>query len=373
MSVNKDNKRGTWYFRVYIEDKYGNRTQKQKSGFRTKGEAKDEENRFLLESKKEYSDLTFQELYDIFLKGKKQNLKPQSIRSTVSRYKNHILPYFKNYKICKIDNKAYIEWKEWILNKNYTFKYNANLHGCMVSILNYAMDYYGLEKNIASKIGNFPKKQYIPKVNFWTYEEFLQFINVVDDKLYSALYKTLFYTGMRLGECLALNWNDIKSNSLEVTKTLAKDKKEGDYIITTPKTTKSVRKIQLDDETIATLKDLKSFYELHIGFSNDWFVFGGLYPMSQTTVGRRKNEYCIKAKIKQIKIHDLRHSHATLLLSRGVPITVISKRLGHADMTMTLNVYSHLIPEDEDKAISLINDLNKNNENINKQGNFKGI
>ncbi len=87
----------------------------------------------------------------------------------------------------------------------------------------------------------------------------------------------------------------------------------------TSKTTKSVRKIQLDDETINTLENLKSFYQLHIGFSNDGFIFGGLYPMSQTTVGRKKNEYCIKAKIKQIKIYDLRHSHATLLLSRSVP------------------------------------------------------
>jgi integrase len=89
--------------------------------------------------------------------------------------------------------------------------------------------------------------------------------------------------------------------------------------------------------------------------------------MSQTTVNRRKDEYCRKACVKKVRIQDLRHSHTTLLLSRGVPITVISKRLGHADMTMTLNTYSHLIPEDEDKAINIINNLNKNNS----QENFK--
>jgi integrase len=92
------------------------------------------------------------------------------------------------------------------------------------------------------------------------------------------------------------------------------------------------------------LNKLKVFYQNHVGFNNNWFVFSGLNPLSQTTVGRRKDEYCIKAKVKRIRIHDLRHSHATLLLYRNVPITVISNRLGHADISMTLNTYSHLIP-----------------------------
>lgn len=207
----------------------------------------------------------------------------------------------------------------------------------------------------------YSKNLKVPKVDFWTYEEFMKFISVVDDELYSTLYKTLYYTRMRLGECLALNWNDIRDNHIDVNKTISKEHVNGKYDITTPKTKKSNRKILLDDETINILNELKLFYQKHVGFNEAWFVFGGLNPMSQTTVNRRKDEYCVIAKVKRIRIHDLRHSHATLLLSRGVPITVISKRLGHADMTMTLNTYSHLIPEDEDKAINIINDLIKNN------------
>ncbi|MFA5408344.1 MAG: site-specific integrase [Bacilli bacterium] len=158
---------------------------------------------------------------------------------------------------------------------------------------------------------------------------------------------------------LAINWHDIRGNYIEVNKTISKEQISGKYNITTPKTKKSNRKILLDDETIGLLNELKLFYKLHIEFSEDWFVFGGLNPMSQTTVNRRKDEYCLKANVKRIRIHDLRHSHATLLLSKGVPITVISKRLGHTDMTIALNAYSHLVPKDEDKAIHLINKLNK--------------
>jgi len=360
MAIYKDNKRKSWYFRIYIEDQYGNKKQKCRSGFKTKSEAKEKEIEFLSSIKTDISDITFQELYDIYIKSKSQNLKPQSIRSIKSRFNNYILPFFKDYKLSKIDNKVYLEWKEYILNKNFSFKYNSSLHGSMVSILNYAKDFYDLEKNIASKVGNFPKKNYITKVDFWKLEEFKKFIECVDDNVYFSLYTTLYFTGMRLGECLALNWNDFKEDYLEINKTLAKGKENGNYIITTPKTPTSIRKIKLDEKTKKILIDLKKYYSSFINFSNEWFIFGGLYAMSQTTIGRKKDEYCIKANVKRIKIHDFRHSHATLLLSTGVPITVISKRLGHSDITMTLNTYSHLIPEDEDKAVNIINNLNKN-------------
>jgi integrase len=360
MALYKDEKRNTWYFRIYIEDEFGHKKQKCKSGFYTKREAKEAELKFISLSHSDYSDLTFQELYDIFIKSKIQNLKPQSITTIISRFKNHILPYFKDYKVNKIDNKIYLQWKELILEKGFSYTYNSSLHDCMVLILNYAIDFYNLETNIASKVGNFSRKKYISKVDFWTYEEFQKFIEKVDDNLYSALFNVLYYTGMRLGECLALNWHDIKDNYIDVNKNIAKGKINDNYIITSPKTKKSVRQIRLDDETIKILKELKKFYQTFINFNDDWFVFGGLTPLSRTTITRKKDEYCIKANVKRIKIHDFRHSHATLLLSKGIPVTVISKRLGHADMTMTLNIYSHLIPEDEDKAVNLINSLSKN-------------
>lgn len=79
--------------------------------------------------------------------------------------------------------------------------------------------------------------------------------------------------------------------------------------------------------------------------------------MSPTTIGRKKDNYCVKAGVKKIRIHDFRHSHASLLLSKNVPIIVIFERLGHFDINMTLNTYSHMIPKDEDKAINIIEEI----------------
>ncbi len=229
----------------------------------------------------------------------------------------------------------------------------------MVGILNYAIDFYDLKSNIASKVGGFPRKDYIPKTNFWTYEEFVQFIKNVDNQVYFSLFTVLYYTGMRLGECLALNWNDIENDTINITKTIANRKKDNDYVFNVPKTLTSIRKIKLNNQTIDTLNNLKIYYSSMVGFEDSWFIFGGINSLATTTIERKKNEYCKKANVKQIRIHDFRHSHATLLLSNGIPITVISKRLGHSNTATTLKIYSHLIPEDEDKAIELLNKMEK--------------
>lgn len=360
MPIYKDKKRNTYYFRTYITNNKGIRKQYERSGFKTKSDAINKEreliNSFDLGNKK---DMTFNELYNIFIKDKSQKLKYQSLRSTKSKFSNHILPFYNDYLISKIDNKVYLDWKDYILSKNFSYKYNSSLHVCMVSIFNYAIDFDYLEKNIASKVGNFSKKNYSSKINYWNFEEFNQFINVVDNNLLKCLFNLLYYTGIRLGECLALNWNDIKENYIDINKTISKGKLNNDYIITNPKTQKSIRKVYLDNKTIEMLRDLKDYYSGFCNFNNNWYVFGGIKPLSQTTITRKKNNYCKIANVKQIKIHDFRHSHASLLISNGTPITVVSERLGHADKSTTLNVYSHMFQSDNDKAINLINDLRK--------------
>lgn len=360
MPVHKDKKTNKWYFRVYFDDINGHKREKKKTGFNSKREALEQEERFKTKiyalKNEANTNMTFQNLYDIYIKDKYQKLKPKSYMTLESIFINHILPFFKDYKINKITNKDYIEWKSYILKKGFSYKYNTSIHICMVNILNYAINFYGLEKNIASKVGNFANNNYVPKVDFWTVEEFKKFINVIDDFTYKTLFTLLFNTGVRIGEALALNWNDINEGFLNIDKTLSRSKNDN-YIINSPKTSSSVRKIELDKTTLNYLEELKKQQAKVICFSDKWFMFGGIKPLSRTTVATRKNNYCKIANVKRIRIHDFRHSNASMLISNGVPFNIISGRLGHKDVSITLEVYSHFIRKDEKKAINVINKI----------------
>ncbi len=306
------------------------------------------------------NNLTFSELWEEYSNYKKIKLKPQSYRKIENNFINHILPYFKNYRVIDIDSKVYLKWMNKINSENYSFKFKTSLHFCVNNILNYAMKIYGLNCNIANKIGNFNKSREIPKkINFWTLEEFNKFMSVINDKNYYLLFRVLYFTGMRIGEALALTWQDFTGKSLSINKTMAKEKDQnGNYIITSPKTISSIRTIKLDKKTIQLIKKKYSEDNKKIGFNNDWYIFRNKKPLTQTTVNRIKNIYCEFSGVKKIRLHDFRHSHATLLLSAGVPITVICQRLGHTDMAVTLNTYIHLIPNDENRAINLIDSFN---------------
>ena len=353
------NPNGTWKYRAYKTDVYGKRRQYEKSGFATKREAQMAEHTFLTSNDEKKIDISFSELwtsYECFIKNK---MKQQSYRKTVSKFENHILPYFKDCKVKSLNVDLYTNWQNEILKKGFKYRYNSSIHGSVVTILNYAIKFYGLESNIASQVGNFNRKYDIEKnVDFWTLDEFNKFISVVDEKIYKIFYTTLYYTGLRQGECLALTWKDFKDDYLDIYKTISKEKVDGDYVINTPKTKKSIRKVKIDKNLKQVLNELKQDAMKYEGFNEDFYIFGGIKPLSTTTIGRKKDKYCATSGVKKIRIHDFRHSHASLLLSYGVPITVISQRLGHSDITMTLNTYSHLIPNDEDKAIDILNKIN---------------
>lgn len=300
--------------------------------------------------------------YDLWLEYNEYillKLKPQSYRKINSNFKNHILPFFKDLKLKDINHKVYIKWMQEIEKKGFKNSYNKNLHATMTGIFNYAIKFDYIEKNVASKVGGFTKKRNERKnTNFWTIDEFNQFMSVIDDRMYKLLFNTLYFTGLRIGECLALTWDDFKYDYIDVNKTISKEKDaNGNYITNSPKTPTSYREIKVDKELVNLFNHLYEEQSKLKDFNKSWYIFGGSKPFTHSTVGRRKNIYCEKANVKKIRLHDFRHSHATLLFSENVPATVISQRLGHADTNMTLNTYSHLIKQDVDKAVELINNI----------------
>ena len=359
MPVYQDKNSKHWYFRVYADDNLGNRKQYQRGGYRTKREATEYERYFMVTNNEEQYDITFSELWNAYLEHIKVKLKYNSVRSIKNRIEVHALPYFKDYMLSKITASVYVKWQKQIDEKNYCYKYKSSIHGAVRAMLNYAVKFYGLKSNIATHVGNFSKRDEIPKeYTDWSYEEFQRFISVIDDELYKLFFEILYLTGIREGECLALSWNDIKGNYINVNKTLTRKKVDGKNMINSPKTTMSYRKVKINDYLVSRLNAYKELCYKYIDFDDSWYIFGCLNPLATTTsIARKKDYYCNLAGVKQIKIHDFRHSHVSLLLSRGVPITVIAKRLGHSDIEMTLNTYSHMLPGDEDKAIAVLDAL----------------
>ena len=359
MPVNKyKTKKGYKYeYRVYVE-RFGKAVQVHKRGFATKQEATAAAAELVISKKTSYSsNVTFKQLYEEYIRAYRLNHKPQSIRKTISLYENQALPFFKNAIISKISINDYLEWKERILTKNYSDSYNKGLHTAMVTILKYAQKNYSLKRNVAQDAGGFIKRGIKKKHEVWNIEQYKSFLNTIDSVVDKAFYIFLFETGCRFGEAAALTWNDYYGTYVEIVKTIAKETDNNNYIINSPKRDSSIRKVNLSKVTIHYIEQLKEMYSNCIGFSNDWYIFGGINRLSHTTMTRHKNEYCVKANIPQIEIHSFRRSHASVLLEAGIPITNIADRLGHSTPQTTIQNYLKIVKKANDPIVDILDKL----------------
>lgn len=346
-------------YRTYIK-RFGRSIQVHKRGFLTKDLAETAEAKLICSRGKDYSpNMTFKELYDQYHRAYVLKNKRQSIRRSESYFKNQILPFFQNAFVSKITEKDYMDWQEKILSKNYSDSYNKGLHTAMVSIFKYGQKNYYLDRNVAQEVGGFKKRHIRKKHDVWTYDEYKKFLSVVDNIKDKALFAFMFETGARFGEAAALTWNDYYGTYVDINKTIAKElDNNGKHIINIPKTIHSVRKIRLSTYVIELLNQLKEYYSMCIDFDNSWFIFGGLQPYSHTTATVHKNYYCKKANVKTITLHAFRHSHASILINNGIPITDISERLGHSNPAITLSIYSHMLEKEYDPIVEELNKLN---------------
>lgn len=304
--------------------------------------------------------LTFNEAYEKYMLYVELKQKPQSIRVIKSRFKSYILPYLADKNMFEITPFEYLEWQNKINGLGFKYKYKKALHYQVVALFNFCIKFYNMDiKNVASLVGNF-KNSYEPptKMNYFTYDEFNNFISKVDDTIYHALFNFLFFTGCRIGEALALTFDDLNKNEVYINKTISKEYVNGARIITTPKTKTSIRTVLIDDYLGSELKQLQEHYSIKFkNFNNNFYIFGGEKPLAQTTVERHKNKYCDLANVKRIRIHDFRHSYATLLVNINTPIEMVSAQLGHSDVSITYNIYVHNNNDNKKRLIESLNQL----------------
>ncbi|MCM1371351.1 MAG: site-specific integrase [Clostridium sp.] len=376
MSISKlDSKRWTkdgrkWNFHVRYKDLEGKTRQYQSKLFKTKLEAKEAERIFFLQLDKYRpdNDITFKELYSAFYEYQKDKVKI----TTLLTYKNRIkyISLLDNIKVKDFSLQHYELWRKKILEYNNISNKTRNYaYKLLKTIMNFGTKWYGLNfNNVYPKMSNFTNPNEIKKeMEFWTYEEFTQFVSVEKDLMFKCLWKILYFCGLRKGEARALTWKDIdfEEKLIKINKGISDHVNGKRYIITSPKTLASNRILPMPNELIEDLKKLKKQISQYKRFNINWFIFGGKHPIGDDIIRRRKNNNCILSNVKQIRIHDFRHSCASLLINNGADITMVAKFLGHSKIDETLNTYSHMFKDKLNNIITLINNLNENSKNNN--------
>lgn len=303
--------------------------------------------------------ITFEQAYNQYLNYVDSKLKEQSKRAVKDRLKNHILPFFKDKNIYDLREIDVLEWQGYIEKFNYSYKYEKTLHTALVTFLNFCIKYLDLNKNVASIVGTFKDNGKITKkIDYYTYSEFKKFIKYVDNDIYRQFFIFMFFVGTRPGETMALKFSDLNNSIISINKTISERNIDGTRYIGTPKTKSSIRDIEIDKKLNKDLLKLKKYYQSKYKDNNyDYFIFGGKKPLASTTINRYKNKACNLANLKKIRLHDFRHSHATLLLQNDLYIKEISRRLGHSNTSTTLNIYVHTDKEQEKRVIKTLNSI----------------
>ena len=282
-------------------------------------------------------DMKFDEFLKLYYADMETGLREHTMRTKKYIIELKILPYFGQKRINDIKAADIRNWQNELIKQGYSPTYLKTINNQLSAVFNYAVKYYDLKGNPCAKAGSMGKSK-AEEMNFWTKEEFMQFIDSVMDKRQSYMaFMLLYWTGMRLGEVLALTPADIdfEKRTISITKSYQRLGKQD--VITPPKTRKSKRIITIPEFLIADLQDyLSSLYEVK---DTD-----RLLPVTKYYLEHEMKRGIKVSGVKKIRVHDLRHSHASLLVEMGFSPLEIADRLGHEKIETTLNTYSHLYP-----------------------------
>lgn len=356
MGVFKNDKNGTWFVQFRYTDWKGERQQKFKRGFATKREAQDWEREFLM---KKQADVTmlFSAYAELYERDIKPRLKENTLLTKESIIQKKIVPYFGKRKLCDITAKDVIEWQNEIRNltdkggKSYSSTYLKTVHNQLSAMFNHAVRYYGLKSNPAAIAGNMGVEER-KEMKFWTLEEYKKFSDVMMDKPLSYYaFQMLYWCGIREGELLALTPQDFDFEAETVSINKSYQRLKGRDVITTPKTKKSNRTIKMPKFLCEEMQDFLGMY--YSAGAED-----RIFPVSKSYLHHEMDRGAEEAGVKRIRIHDLRHSHVSLLIEMGFTALAIADRLGHESIEVTYR-YAHLFPTKQTEMANKLDSLGK--------------
>ena len=344
MSIYKDNVTGKWRVVYRYTDWTGETHQSSKRGFPTKREALMWERELLLK-KEAKLDMTFESFYEIYVEDMQNRIRDNTWGTKTNIARTKILPYFGKRKIGEIEPRDIIAWQNELLairqpnGKSYSSSYLQKIHSQLSAIFNHAVNFYHLPSNPAQKAGNMGKEEH-REMLFWTKEEYLKFADAMMDKPVSYYaFEMLYWCGLRIGELLALTPADFnfETHTLRINKSYQRLHRED--VITLPKTLKSNRTIKMPQFLCDEMQDyLKMLYEP----KEDERIF----MISKSYLHHEMDRGAKASGVKRIRVHDLRHSHVSLLINMGFTVLAIADRMGHESIDITYR-YAHLFPSEQ--------------------------
>ena len=304
--------------------------------------------------------MRFKDFADLYFKDMEARLREHTMINKHYIMDDKVLPYFGEKKMNEITPADIRKWQTELINKGYSKTYLKTINNQLGAILNYAVRYYDLKSNPCHKAGSMGKAK-ADKMPFWTLEEFARFEAAIIDKRPSWMaFNILFWTGMRLGELLALTVGDFDfvAGTVRISKSLARI--SGEDLITPPKTKDSVRTITMPEQLAADVQDyISALYRAKPGTRLFSSITKG-YLETEMKRGIRESG------VKPIHIHCIRHSHASMLVQMGFSPLEIANRLGHGRVTTTIETYCHPAEDAQTKIAERLSGIGKG-ESIEKQ------
>ena len=318
MPVFKNEDNGTWYVMARYVNWKGERKQKCKRGFTTKKEAQEWERMFQLQNSSDL-DMSFEAFTELYIRDVKNRLKENTWLTKEHIIRTKILPFFGKLKISEISTKEIITWQNEMLayrdekKKPYSQTYLKTLHNQLSAIFNHAVRYYELRSNPAAKVGNMGSKEH-REMLFWTKEEYKKFSFEMMDK----------------------------------------------DVITTPKTKKSNRTIKMPH---FLCEEMQEYLGMLYGLKKKDRIF----TVTKSYLHHEMDRGAKVAGVKRIRIHDLRHSHISLLIDMGFSAVAIADRVGHESIEITYQ-YAHLFPSKQAEMAKRLDNLGKGDfENVSQE------
>lgn len=385
ISYDKENNR--WRVSVFLNNLGGKKKRIWKTA-KTKKEAKQIEARLLLEQKgaEASGSATIDAVFDSFYDYSKENRRQSTADFYKRMYQKNVSPYIGQTRISSVSPSLLLAWKKETDKRSISLVSKNHIYVCLHALFRYCDRFNGTAlASVLDKVGRFredpnkidvmdeEEKEEKERIHYWTMEQFQKVAKWFKEKAMAVketsynymtawssylFLETLFYSGARRSEANALLVQDFKEKDgkawFSISKTVPKGHDGTEWKFAPTKNKASVRDIPIPE---CLAMEIKKHIEERImrmpSGGKTSFLFGGAKPLPEATFDMMKNKAEKETGVPHIRVHDLRHSYATYLINNGVPLTVISRLLGHSSVNITWKVYASIMPKTMEDAISV--------------------